>query len=95
MVANGGKVQTLRETVWLYDGSVPCRVRLIREDWDEDVDLSADVDEEPLIFRTAYYVEYEVVASGGKFGRGALYGTEADALEDARGLLPGIQWDGR
>jgi hypothetical protein len=67
-------------------------VKLIREDWDEAFDASSDYLEDPDVYRTAYYIEYEVVASGGKFSHGGLHRTETDALADADRLLPGLTW---
>ena len=94
-MAHGGRVQTLREGTWLYDGSVPCCARLVREDWDEDFVPAGDPQDEPESYRTAYYLEYEVVGSSGRFGSiSGFHRTEAEAAAEASELLPTLKWRG-
>ena len=93
-MSNGGRVQTLREGTWLYDGSVPLRVRLVREDWDDDFTPAGDPEDEEEVYRFAFYVQYEMAGADGWSGvAGQFHRTEEDALADASGLLPTLKWN--
>ena len=54
-----GTVQVLREGTWLYDGAVPCRVRVVGQDWDYYHEPGFDPEPPDLDAEGwAYYVMY-------------------------------------
>jgi hypothetical protein len=87
------RTETLAEGTWLYDASIPCRVRIVRrdhdyyhEDWGPEApDLDAD--------GWAYYVEFESPAAPGAFGQPSKTCTSfSTAIAHAEKTVKNIRW---
>ena len=90
------RTEVVREGTWLYDGSVSCRVRIVRRDWDYYHENAYDTDPSDLgADGWAYYAEFESPPASGMFGqpsKACLSQTEAIAL--AENTAAGIRWLG-
>jgi hypothetical protein len=80
----------VRVGVWLYDATVPVRVRVVSSpvSWDFDVE---DCDELPI---PCFIVEFEQAGSPGYFpSRVANFPSLAEAVAYAKRVCPNIIWD--
>ncbi len=89
------RTETLREGTWLYDGSVLCRVRIVRRDWDYYHE-SWDPDPPDLdVDGWAYYVEFESPPASGSFGQPSTSCLSySDAVTLAEKTAKEIRWLG-
>jgi hypothetical protein len=88
------RTEVLREGTWMYDGSVSCRVRIVRRDWDYYHENAYD-DDLPALSTDgwAYYAEFESPPASGTFGqpsRTCL--SQAEAINLAEKTAKGIRW---
>jgi hypothetical protein len=88
------RTEVLRVGTWLYDGSVSCRVRIVRRDWDYYCENGYDTDPPDLgPDGWAYYVEFESPAAFGVFGQPSkTCFSQTDAIALAENSAPGIRW---